>query len=155
MQTDFARKILALGTNQAKMAVGRSAANHGNKGWPFRLALPRADYCHNFAEIILILTTVKRAELPKLYSCFCRPPFLIPSRLSLLGYHTDRNFRLLGSSSLHVNSSPEWAPQGLLSPAVHSLALTGVCKNRTWLLDVEEYNKKTYCLSWFDRCFFF
>ena len=32
MQTDFARKILALGTNQAKMAVGRSAANHGNKG---------------------------------------------------------------------------------------------------------------------------
>ena len=36
-------------------------ANHGNKGRPFRLALPRADYCDNSAERKL-LTPVKRAE---------------------------------------------------------------------------------------------
>ena len=39
-----------LGTNQTKIAAGRSVANHGNKGRPFRLALPRADYCDNSAE---------------------------------------------------------------------------------------------------------
>ena len=49
-------------------------ANHGNKGRPFRLALPRADYCDNSAERKL-LTPVKRAEGPKLYVCLCRPPF--------------------------------------------------------------------------------
>ena len=54
-------------------------ANHGNKGRSFRLALPRADYCDNSAERRL-LTRVKRAEGPKLYVRFCRPPLLIPSQ---------------------------------------------------------------------------
>ena len=40
----------ALGTNQTKIAAGRLVANHGNKGRPFRLALPRAHYCDNSAE---------------------------------------------------------------------------------------------------------
>ena len=50
MLTAFARKILVLGTNHAKMAAGRSVANHGNKGRPLRLALLRADNCDNSAE---------------------------------------------------------------------------------------------------------
>ena len=61
------------------IAAGRLVANHGNKGRPFRLALPRADYCDNSAERKLLMP-VKRAEGPKLYVCFCRPPFLIPSQ---------------------------------------------------------------------------
>ena len=79
MLTAFASKFLVLWKKQTKIAVGRSVANHGNKGRPFRLALPRADYCDNSAERKL-LTPVKRAEEPKLYVCFCRPPFLILSR---------------------------------------------------------------------------
>ena len=43
-------KILVLGTNQTKIAAGLSVANHSNKGRPFRLALPRADFCYNSAE---------------------------------------------------------------------------------------------------------
>ena len=61
------------------MAVGCLEANHGNKGRLFRLGLTPADYCDNCAERKL-LTPVKRAEGPKLYVCFCRPPFLIPSQ---------------------------------------------------------------------------
>ena len=37
--------------------------NHGNKGRPFRLALPLADYCDNSAESKL-LTPVKTAGGP-------------------------------------------------------------------------------------------
>ena len=29
------------------MVAGRSVSNQGNKGRPFGLALPRADYCNN------------------------------------------------------------------------------------------------------------
>ena len=32
------------------MVAGRLVGNQGNKGRPFRLALPRADYCDNSAE---------------------------------------------------------------------------------------------------------
>ena len=39
-----------IGKNQTKMLAGRSVVNHGNKGRPFRLALPRSDYCVNYAE---------------------------------------------------------------------------------------------------------
>ena len=31
------------------IAAGLSVAYHGNKGRPFRSALPRADYCENYA----------------------------------------------------------------------------------------------------------
>ena len=55
-------------------------ANHGNKGRPFRLALPRADYCDHDSAERKLLTPVKRAEGPKLNVCFCHPPFLIPSQ---------------------------------------------------------------------------
>ena len=66
---------------RTKIAAGRSVANHGNKGRPFRLApVPRADYFENSTERKL-LTPVKRAERPKLCVCFCRPPFLIPSQI--------------------------------------------------------------------------
>ena len=50
MSTAFSKKILVLGTNQTKMAADHSVANNGNKGRPFRLSLPRADYCDNSAE---------------------------------------------------------------------------------------------------------
>ena len=50
MQTAFARKIVVLGTNQTKIAVGRSVANQGNKGRPFPLSLPGADNSVNSAE---------------------------------------------------------------------------------------------------------
>ena len=50
MKTAFARKILVLGTNQTKMAVGRSAGTHGDNGQSFRLGLLRADYCDNCAQ---------------------------------------------------------------------------------------------------------
>ena len=56
----FVTRIVVLGKKQTKIAVGRSVTNHGNKGRPFRLALPRADYCDNSAERML-LTPVKRA----------------------------------------------------------------------------------------------
>ena len=45
-----ARKILVLGTNQKRMAAGSLVVSDGNKGRPFRLALPRVDYCGNPAE---------------------------------------------------------------------------------------------------------
>ena len=48
--TTFARKIIVLGTNQTKMAAGRSVGNHGDKGQSFRLGLLRADYCDNSAQ---------------------------------------------------------------------------------------------------------
>ena len=72
-------------------------ANHGNKGRPFRLALPRADYCDNSAEWKL-LTPVKRAEGPKLCVRFCRPPFLIPSQTGYIWVP-------LGPKFLHVNAT--------------------------------------------------
>ena len=109
------RKILApcklpsLGRSQYQgKKAGRSVANHGNKGQPFRLALPRADYCDSSAERKL-LTPVKRAERPKLYVCFCRPPFLIPSqtitRTKISACKPNVNLiRLLGSSFLQVKS---------------------------------------------------
>ena len=59
--------------------------------WP----LPQADYCNNSAERQL-LTPVKRTEGPKLYVCFCRPPFLIPSRTFLIWASPEPKF-------LHVN----------------------------------------------------
>ena len=82
---------------QTKIAAGRSVAYHGNKGRPFRLALPRADYClrDNSAERKL-LTPVKRAEGPKLYVCFCRPPILIPSQIFYIWVPPGPKF-------LHVN----------------------------------------------------
>ena len=43
-------RLLVLGTNQTKMAAGRSVANHGNKRRSFRSALPRADCCDTSAE---------------------------------------------------------------------------------------------------------
>ena len=110
------RKILApcklpsLGRSQYQgKKAGRSVANHGNKGQPFRLALPRADYCDSSAERKL-LTPVKRAERPKLYVCFCRPPFLIPSsqtttRTKISACKPNvKLIRLLGSSFLQVKS---------------------------------------------------
>ena len=66
-------KILVLRKKQTKIAAGRSVANHGSKGRPFR-----------YHELIIVsdnsaerklLTPVKRAEGPKLYVCPCRPPF--------------------------------------------------------------------------------
>ena len=59
--------------------------------WP----LPQADYCNNSAERQL-LTPVKRTEGPKLYVCFCRPPFLIPSRIFYI-------WAPHGPKFLHVN----------------------------------------------------
>ena len=52
LEDPYTRKIQAhlLGTNQTKIAAGRSVVNHGNKGRPFRLALPRVNYCDNSAE---------------------------------------------------------------------------------------------------------
>ena len=47
------------------MTASRSVDNHGNKGRPFRLASPWADYCDNSAERWL-LPPVKRANGPKL-----------------------------------------------------------------------------------------
>ena len=43
------------------------------KDWPFRLALLRTDYCNNSAKSQL-LTSVTRAEGPKLYFSHSRPP---------------------------------------------------------------------------------
>ena len=70
------------------MAASRSEDNHNNKGWPFRLASPWADYCDNSAERWL-LPPVKRANGPKVTSV-CKP--------------NEKLFRLLGCSSLYVNS---------------------------------------------------
>ena len=77
------------------IAAGRLVANHGNKGRPFRSALARADYCDNCTERKL-LTQVKRAEGPKLYVCFCCPPFLIPSQTFYI-------WVTQGPKFLHVN----------------------------------------------------
>ena len=56
----FVKRIVVLGKKQTKIATDLSVTNHGNKGRPFRLAVPRADYCDNSAERKL-LTQVKRA----------------------------------------------------------------------------------------------
>ena len=65
-------KIQVLGTNQTEMAAGRSLAYHGNEGWPFRLALPRTDFCDKSAER-WYLRSEKRAGGPKLHFCFLSP----------------------------------------------------------------------------------
>ena len=78
MLSTFARKILLLVINWAKMAAGLSVGNHGNKGRQFRLASPRSK------------------ELPVSDKNYM---FLIPPQL---GDHTDQTFctwtRLLGFS---------------------------------------------------------
>ena len=41
-------------TSQPNMALGRSIGHHGNEGRPFLLALPRAKYCDNSAESLVV-----------------------------------------------------------------------------------------------------
>ena len=96
------------------MAAGLSVANHGNKGRPFRWVLTRDDYCDNSAERYL-LTPVKRTGMPQIaFSVFSPAIFNSFSNLVFLGITrteifapkpNEKLFLLLGSSSLHVNSS--------------------------------------------------
>ena len=44
------------------MAAGRSVAYHGKNGRPFRLVLPRADYCDNSAERKLYTPVMKQSK---------------------------------------------------------------------------------------------
>ena len=55
MQSAFAMKILVLGTNVTKMSAGRSVANYGSKGRPFRLEL--------IHEQIIVLIQLKGSDL--------------------------------------------------------------------------------------------
>ena len=80
-----------LGKKQTKIAAGRLVGNHGNKGRPFRLALPLADYCDNSAERKL-LTPVKTAEGPNSMFVFVARHFKLLLKDSIFGYHTDQNF---------------------------------------------------------------
>ena len=49
-----------------KMVAGRSVAGYGNKGRPFPLALPRADYLREFTLNFRRLITSRRFLLPQL-----------------------------------------------------------------------------------------
>ena len=100
MLTAFARKVLVLKTNQTKMAANPCVGNQGNIGRQFRLALPVVKNC------LLLLTLPKRAEGPKLCVCYSLPlSFKVTSLVEISACKPkEKLFRLLGSSSLHVNS---------------------------------------------------
>ena len=80
-----------LGTNQTKIAAGRSVVNHGNKGRPFRLALPRADYCDNSAERFFVNASKegRRAKIvclflsPVIFNSFSNTVYLCSTRTKI------------------------------------------------------------------------
>ena len=84
-------KILVLGTNQTKIAVGRLVANQGNKGRQFRLALPKADSSGNSADKYRKITKIS-------------PGHIFPSPF-LRGLSTERKLRFrIDWASLIVGS---------------------------------------------------
>ena len=88
------------------MTAGRSVAYHGKNGRPFRLVLPRADYCDNSAERKLYTPVMKQSKRAQIAFLFLSPA-IFNSLSNLFSLGTTRtgiseckpNVKSLGSSS--------------------------------------------------------